>query len=338
MDLLVIGGTHFLGRHLVDGALERGWRLTLFNNDADTPALYRAARHLLGDRDRDFGALEGMRWDAVVDTCGFLPEQVRRSATILSGRAANYVFVSSLSVYADHSRHGLSEDDTLQTLPATADPAAFTNEHYPALKVLCEQAAQSCFDGTVALIRPGLIAGPLDPTWRCNYWIDRFRRPGDVLAPGVGENTVQMIDVRDLASFILRACVDNLEGPFNTVAPDPPAVMLEFLSHCAAATGGKNSVAWVAEDFLLAKGIVPFIDMPVWLDAPSKGLTCASAVRAKAAGLDCRPLSDTVRDTAEWLSAHNIQQPAQGYRGRHYGLSPEREAQLLEQWRTVQAS
>src|SRR5262249_18502591 len=234
MRLLVLGGTVFLGRAVVEAALARGDDVTFFTRGRTNPELCPGAERLHGDRDGDLSALAGREWDVVVDTCGYVPRVVADSATLLSPAVGHYAFVSSLSVYADASRPQ-HEDDPLEQLDDEADESI--EEYYGALKGACEQVVQQTFPGRSLLVRPGLIVGPHDPTNRFTYWVRRIAEGGDVLAPGDPARKVQFIDVRDLAEWILRATEAGLDGPHNAVGPEPPVTMGDLLETCVRITG-----------------------------------------------------------------------------------------------------
>jgi 2'-hydroxyisoflavone reductase len=203
MDLLVLGGTRFLGRHLVEEALGRGHQVTLFNRGESNPGLFPEVEELRGERGGDLSPLRGRRWDAAIDTSGYLPREVRRSAEILAGSAGHYTFVSSISVYEDFARTGIDEDAPVLE-PPDPEPVELDWELYGGLKVGCERAVEAAMPGRALVVRPGMIVGPHDYTDRFPYWRRRVAEGGDVLAPGDPERQVQLIDARDLAGWMLR--------------------------------------------------------------------------------------------------------------------------------------
>lgn len=311
MRILVLGGTKFLGRAFSEAALERGHSLTLFNRGETNPELFPEAEHLHGDRSRDLSVLEGRTWDAVVDTSGYTPAAVRATAETLraSGR---YVFVSSVSVYADFST-GPTEESPLAEIgemPLEEVSADFSN--YGALKALCEAEVEQVFGERALIVRPGLIVGPHDPTGRFTYWAHRLARGGEIVAPGSPERTSQFVDVRDLGEWILAAVEGGLSGTFN--ATNEGVSWGELL--------GEAQVTWVSDDFLREHGVGPWMELPLWLpDAEWAGMHGADVRRAVAAGLRFRPLSETIRGAADAPAVDGV------------GLTPEREAELLAAWR-----
>ncbi|HEX8354519.1 MAG TPA: NAD-dependent epimerase/dehydratase family protein, partial [Pyrinomonadaceae bacterium] len=338
MKLLVLGGTKFLGRHLVGLALGRGHEVTLFNRGRLNPELFPEAERLRGDRDGGLEALKGRRWDAVVDTCGFSPRVVRDSAALLADAAEHYTFVSSISVYADTRVPGVDEghavgritDERLREAEALPQSeltgAPFFGEIYGPLKALCEQAAEGAMPGRVLSVRAGLIVGPHDYSDRFTYWPRRVAEGGDVLAPGDPARPVQFVDVRDLAAWILLSAERRLTGVFNATGPDYALAFGRFLEECRAATGGDARFVWADEKFLLAEGLTPWMEVPLWTeesDEANRYFQYISVEKAVAAGLTFRPVAETARDTLEWDSTR----PADTE--RRAGLAREREREVL---------
>jgi 2'-hydroxyisoflavone reductase len=311
MKLLILGGTQFVGRAVAEAALERGHELTLFNRGRTNPGLFPNAEHLHGDRENDLTALEGRTFDAVVDTSGYVPDVVRASVGALPG--AHYVFVSTISVYAGFSKG-----------PDEESPVYTTGSGYGELKAACERELPK----GALVVRPGLIVGPHDPTYRFTYWVDRLARGGDVLAPEPKDHRVQVIDVRDLADWLVRAAEERLAGVFNAVGPAGPLTMRELLETIADATGSDATLRWLPADVLLENGLEEFVSLPLWIVDPAwRGHGEVSNARAVAAGMTFRPLAKTARDTLAW-----IRSGAATYveRGRPKpGLDPERESALL---------
>jgi 2'-hydroxyisoflavone reductase len=323
MRLLILGGTRFVGRHIAEAALAQGWDLTLFNRGVSDPDAFPAARHLVGDRDGGLGALADGSWDLVVDTCGYVPRVVRASAELLAPRTTRYVFISSASAYADLSRPGATEEAPAATLedPASEDVA----KYYGELKAACEATVRQVMGADRAVIvRPGLIVGPHDPTNRFTYWVTRIARGGEVLAPQPRDQSVQVIDARDLAAWVTRLA-DAEPGTYNAVGD--VTTMDGVLATIAAATNSDARLHWVEEQRLLAAGVEPWSDVPLWLapgsDPSSRGFLSLSNAKAKAAGLELRPLAETVRDTLAWAKA------APAPTGDVAGLDPEVERRLL---------
>lgn len=322
MKLLILGGTRFLGRHLVDAACATGHEVTLFNRGHTAPELFPHLEHLRGERDGGLDALGDRCWDAVIDTCGYVPRVVRQSAARLSARGARYVFVSSVSVYSDSACARSAEDAPVATLvdPKTEDVQA----HYGALKAACESVVQEEFGRRALIIRPGLIVGPHDPTERFSYWVRRCARGGAMLAPDVPEYPVQFIDARDLARWIIELVQRGIFGIFNAVGPARPLTLAEFLGECAAALAADAKPVWVATDFLSQQNVQPWTDLPLWAGEEARGVAQVDGARARAAGLVLRPLPDTVHDTWTWICSSG--KTAAG------GLSAAREADLLARW------
>jgi 2'-hydroxyisoflavone reductase len=324
MRLLILGGTVFLGRHLVEAALARGHEVTLFNRGRHAPELFPEAEKLRGEREGDLAPLAGRRWDAVIDTSGHLPRAVRASARLLADAVGNYVFISTVSAYKDFPRvAGLDESHALH---APADPPAeqVTPKTVGPLKALCEGAVREAAGARSLVIRAGLLVGPYDPTGRFAYWPRRVAQGGEVLAPGQPSGRVQLIDARDLAGWILRMVEEGQTGAYNATGPERPLTMRSLLETCRDESGSDASFTWVDEDFLLQSGIT--MGLAPWMPrAPGAGqVNCARAV---AAGLAFRPLGETVRDTLLWDAG----QPPRPSRG--VGLEREREAEMLREWR-----
>lgn len=325
MQLLILGGTVFVGRHLVEVALARGHTVTLFNRGQHNPELFPTVEKLRGDRGVDLSALAGRRWDAVIDTCGYIPRAVQMAAGQLATQVDHYTFISTISVYPDYSKAGLDETATLGTL---ADPTVeeVTGETYGPLKALCEAAAEAAMPGRVLTIRPGLIVGPNDPTDRFTYWPVRVARGGETLAPGEPTQEVQFIDVRDLAEWTINMVEKKQTGIYNATGPAQPLTMQEFLHKCQQVAANDTHLTWVSEAFLVEKQVGAFVELPLWVPAEMAGLEQVNCQKAMGAGLQYRPLATTVRDTIEW---HNTRSASHQWRA---GLSAEREAELLEQW------
>ena len=332
MRLLVLGGTQFLGRAVVEAALAVGHEVTLFNRGRTNPGRIPEAEWLQGDRDGDLTALAGRSWDAVVDPSGYVPRVVRASAALLAAKVERYVFISSVSVYAPPFRPGYDEGAPLEELD---DPASESvQEHYGGLKVLCERVVEELYPGRAAVVRAGLIVGPHDPTDRFTYWPRRCARGGPVLAPGPPERPVQFVDVRDLADWIVGPGQNAGAGTYNATGPVPPTTMDEVLSTCVRVTGGASELVWADEAFLLAQGVAPWLELPLWLPESFAHSQEADVSKAVVAGLSFRPLEQTARDTLAWAeAAGDTRAPlASGMTIGKAGLEPERERALLEAW------
>ncbi|HVF67736.1 MAG TPA: NAD-dependent epimerase/dehydratase family protein [Pyrinomonadaceae bacterium] len=338
MKLLVLGGTKFLGRHVVGAALARGDEVTIFNRGLHNPELYPEVEKLRGDRDGGLEVLRGRRWDAVVDTSGYVPRVVRASAELLSDSIDLYVFVSSMSVYADFrqpndegSPTGRLDDETVEEV---------TGETYGPLKALCERAAEAALQGRVLNVRAGLIVGPYDPTGRFSYWVERVARGGEVLAPAPRERQVQFVDARDLSEWVLRMIDARRAGVFNAAGPDYLLTMEGLLEACREACETDARFTWVGEQFLIDKGVEPWGNLPLWLPESAEQhryFLAENCERAFAAGLAFRPVADTARDTLAWLRAGSPGMAADAPNSvQAHTLKPERERELLDAWRDAQ--
>jgi len=331
LRILILGGTAFLGPELVEAARTRGHVLTLFNRGKTRPGLFPDVEKLRGDRDGKLEALRGRSWDVVVDTSGYLPRLVGASAALLSKQVGLYLFVSSISVYAD-SRQPLDEGSKLATMPD--EKSEDVRAWYGPLKARCERAAEQALPGRTLVVRPGLIVGPGDPTDRFTYWPARLDRGGEVLAPGDGRDPVQVIDVRDLAAWMVRASEARLAGIFNAVGPASVLTMAALLEACRV-PGREAVLRWVETPFLEKHKVEPWSDMPTWIPASSEeaGMARTSAARAMAGGLTFRPVADTARDTlAFWKGL-----PEERRAKPRAGLAPAREAEVLTAWRAATA-
>ncbi|MHC5007450.1 MAG: NAD-dependent epimerase/dehydratase family protein [Planctomycetota bacterium] len=333
--LLILGGTGFIGPHIVEAALAKGFGVTLFNRGRTNPGLFPGLESLKGNRDpdRDEGleALKGRSWDGVIDTSGYFPRLVGASAGLLADHVGQYVFISSISVYSDNSTADMDESGPIAAMDdPTLEEFGDQFQHYGALKALCEQAAERAMPGRVTNIRPGLIVGPRDNVPRFTYWPVRVERGGEVLAPGAGDDPVQYIDGRDLADFVIKTLEDGTAGVFNATGPNTPTNMAEMLYGCKAVTGGDARFTWVNADFLGEQGIQPWSDMPVWIPPREgyEGFHRVNIDKAIKAGLLSRPLAETVRDTLTWYHAWPLDTPFP-WRG---GITAEREAEVLAAW------
>ncbi len=298
MKLLILGGTKFLGRHAADAALAAGHDVTIFTRGETNPDLFPEVEHLLGNRDGDLAALEGRAWDGVVDTSGYVPRIVRQSAELLRDAVDRYVFVSSISAYADFSRP-LTEGSPVAHLedPATED----ITESYGALKAACETVIDETYGDRGANVRAGLIVGPYDPTDRFTYWPRRIAAGGDVLGPGDPGAPVQFVDARDLAAWLVELALTGPGGTYNATGPAEPLAFGAFLDRATAAIGSDANVVWVDEQVVLDAGIEGWSELPLWLPGDDHaGMAMADAGRARAAGLRFRPLEETVLDTLAW--------------------------------------
>jgi nucleoside-diphosphate-sugar epimerase len=317
VKLLVIGGPRFLGRGVTDAALAGGHEVTFFNRGRTNPELYPDVERLVGDRSGDLDLLRGHVWDAVIDTCGYLPHTVRSSAETLADSGV-YCFVSSVSVYAAFTMVNDEESAVAQLGALSADEV--TEESYGPLKALCEDAVRDVFGSRALVVRPGLIVGPHDPTGRFTYWPHRVARGGDVLAPAPPEAPTQFIDVRDLGTWLVDLCDRGASGTYN--ATHPGLSWEELLDTCRRVAASDATITWVAPEFLVEQEVGEWMELPLWLVDPA--LEYADRVdvgRALDAGLRFRPLDETVRATLDEAETTEAA-----------GLRPEREAELLASW------
>lgn len=330
MKLLILGGTRFLGRHLVEAAQARGHEITLFNRGISNPNLYPDVEHLRGNRDGDLAALDGRHWDAVIDPSGYVPRLVRAMVEKLADVVEHYTFISSISVYPDPTLPNLDEKAAVATLEdeTTEEVAAA----YGGLKALCERAAEAVMPGRVLNVRAGLIVGPHDPTDRFTYWPVRVALGGDILAPGKPDRQVQFIDARDLAAWIIGMAETLRPGTFNATGPAATLTMGETLAACQAVSGSQAAFTWVSDGFLLEHEVTPFTEMPLWVPEAYNGMMMVNIDRALNAGLTFRPLAKTIADTLAWNATRDEEFSNKGLRLRG-GMMLEREAELLALWR-----
>ncbi|HEY6865927.1 MAG TPA: NAD-dependent epimerase/dehydratase family protein, partial [Candidatus Eisenbacteria bacterium] len=270
MRVLVLGGTRYLGRHLVEALLAHGHAVTLFHRGLSNPGLFPEAEHLRGDRAVSLEALAGGRWDVVFDPSGFEPRIVRASARAVAATAAHYVFVSTISVYADPTR--VDPDTPVAALDGTEDSLPLTLPDYGRLKVACERAVEEVLPGRVLHVRPGLIVGPHDVDERFRWWLQRVARGGEVLAPGRPERQIQLIDVRDLAAWMMRCGERRLTGTYDATGPVPPLSMRELLETIRAVVGGEARFTWVPDEILAAHQAKAGSELPFWVPAASENI------------------------------------------------------------------
>lgn len=324
MDILILGGTRFVGKHLALGSLARGHNVTLFNRGITGPGSIPGVQELVGDRMGDMSALDGKRFDVVFDPSGYLPKIVERSARLMKDATDLYCFVSSISVFRDFKEPGMDESAPLAELedPDTEDIAA----HYGALKVACERVVSDVYGDRALIVRPGLIVGPDDHTNRFTYWVTRAARGGDMLAPLPVDAPMQVIDVRDLTGWMVAAAERSLAGIYN--ATSQPYEMQEVLDACIRATDGDTTPSWVEPSFLIEQGVEEWEELPLWIGSEDMdGLAQVDVSLAIREGLTFRPLEETIRDTLAWARTLD-ELPGSA------GLDPERERELLSLYRT----
>ena len=336
LNILILGGTGFTGPFQVEYALKRGHKVTLFNRGKrPSPEWPAAVEQLHGDRNTgDLAALKGRKWDVCIDNPTSLPFWVRDAGQVLKGNVGHYLFISTISVYADGSKPGINENsplaqykgkdamaETQQTLRADIENL------YGPLKALSEAEAHKQFGKNVTIVRPGYIVGPRDETDRFTYWPHRVAQGGEILVPGDGNDPIQIIDGRDLGEWMIRLAEAGTTGTFNACGPDYPLSMDAMLYGCQAVTGGGMRLTHVDQTFLQEQQV----GLPIWVpskDSEYAGYGSVSNQRAIAAGLTFRPLATTVQDLLAWFRSL----PAERQAKLNAGVTREKEAELLKAW------
>lgn len=326
MRILLIGGTRFVGKHIVTAALAAGHDVSIFHRGRTGPDLFPECEHLLGDRDTDLTPLASGAWDATIDTCAYVPRQVHRLADALDGRGGHMTLISSISAYASPAGPGITEDAELIELN---DPAVetITGETYGGLKVLCERALIERHGGAALIVRPTYVIGPDDYSWRFPSWVTRLAAGGEVLMPGPRSDPAQYIDARDMAAWIVTMVERGAGGTFHAAGPSADFTWGEELDEIESAVAPPGTTAeWVDETFLLEQGLDGG-DLPLWSGGDEgRWVMAVDPSAAFAAGLRMRPLAETIADTLAW--ARTQQQPSSP------GLAAEREQALLDAWRS----
>jgi 2'-hydroxyisoflavone reductase len=330
MRLLIIGGSAFLGRHVIESALSRGDTVTTFNRGKTGRGLYPQVEELYGDRDGNLEALKGRTWDAVVDTSGYLPRVVRQSVELLAGSVGHYTFVSSLSAYGDDNTPNGDESIPLARMDDAPDSEEIM-KYYGALKARCEQTVEEFFPGKSVFARAGLIIGKYDQINRFPYWIKRVAKGGETLAPGDPNAPIQAIDARDLTDFMLHAAENGKSGAFNLTGKT--TTIGEILNTVRDVVNPDTRFVWVSDQFLSEHEITPMDGVPFWMPPEIREAFFTRRIdKALAAGLTFRPLTETVRETHDGIV--NSPPPPEKETGvrLNSGLPPEREAELLAAW------
>jgi 2'-hydroxyisoflavone reductase len=329
MRLLVLGGTNFVGRAVVADALARGAQVTVFNRGHTVPP--PGVTLMRGDRNRPGGlaTLADGEWDIAVDTWSAAPVAVRDAAQLLKARVDRYAYISSRSVYADSGGEYLTEQSPV--VDGSADAGAHGERvAYASAKRGGELAAEAAFGDRTVLVRAGLILGPHEDVGRLPWWLRRLARGGPTAAPGPHDLVLQYVDARDLARWTLDAVEAGLSGPFNVVSESGHTTMGELLDRCVQVTGNVAQLHWVTPEAVLAAGVEPWTELPIWLPpgALHDLLHRGDVSKALAAGLRCRPVAETIADTWTWLSSLDGEPPQRSDRPAP-GLSAEAEAKLL---------
>lgn len=330
LRILILGGTGFIGPHMVREALVRGHEVSLFNRGKTDDEIFPDLTTFIGDRNGKLDALKGGKWDAVIDNSGYVPRHVADSARLLAGAASHYLFISSISVYESFAIAN-DEDSPLATMPDESVEEV-TGETYGPMKALCEQRARDEFgNDRVTVLRPTYICGPGDHTDRYTYWPVRTMSGGEMLWPGSPDDPIQIIDVRDLAAFTIDCLEKRVMGTYNTVTPAGRFTMGELLEDSRGVTGADVSPVWVNTAFVREHGLVAGGDLPIWAapDGEEGKVAFTSGQRAFEKGLSVRPTRETARDTVRWWKTL----PADRTATLKAGLDPAREARLLAAWR-----
>lgn len=327
MKILIIGGTQFFGRHLVSKARELGHELTLFNRGRTNPSAFPGIETIVGDRVIDIKKLAGRSWDAVIDTCGYFPSQLRASASQLKNATAHYVYISSMSVY-DNPGPNENEDGPTYKLSEGINPENPDDATYGLRKKLCEEEVEAIMPGRVLHVRPSLIVGPYDTTWRYAYWLDRVKRGGEICAPESPDLQIRYIDVEDLADWILNALPSRRTGVFNLLGPAENHTFGDFLNEAIALLNPSSKLIWMSKEFLDREEVGAWDDLPIWLPPEYSNLHLLSFQKAKSAGLRFSSPRETILKTMKWMES-GINLPAKS------GLDFQKEKMLIEKWKSA---
>ncbi len=336
MKILIIGGTIFLGRHLVEVAQERGHEVTMFNRGWHNADAYPQVEKLRGNRASDLSALEGKSWDAVIDTCGYVPNVVRKSAEFLRDAVEHYTFVSSCSVYGNFDPNGSDETSPVAEITKeqieeaeqldTGERATAVNygEAYGGLKFLCERAAEEAMPNRVLNVRAGLIVGAYDSVERFTYWIKRVAQGGQVLAPGKPARRVRLIDARDMSEWIIEMAENRRAGTYNATGAEDGLTFGEMLDEIRRVSGSDAEFVWASEEFLEKNNVEAWSEMPLWLEEQYNGIFEVKNDKAIADNLKFRPLAETIKDVLNDVAAHPLDKKLRA------GMETEREKELLK--------
>lgn len=336
MKILIIGGTIFLGRHLVETALERGHEVTMFNRGFHNSDVYPQAEKLRGNRVSDLSALAGKSWDAAIDTCGYVPSVVRKSAEFLRGAVEHYTFVSSCSVYGNFDPSGSDENSPAAEITteqlAEAERldtgeraiAASYGAAYGGLKFLCERAAEEAMPNRALNVRAGLIIGKYDSVERFTYWVKRVAGGGRVLAPGNPSRRVRLIDARDLATWIIEMAETRRAGTYNATGAEDGLTFGKMLEEIRLVSGSDAEFVWASEEFLGRHDVGAWGEMPLWMPEEYNGVFEVRNDKAIADGLKFRPLTDSIKEVLKDVMAHA---PDKKLRA---GMETERERELIK--------
>ncbi|GGJ49019.1 NAD-dependent epimerase/dehydratase family protein [Deinococcus roseus] len=327
MNVLVLGGSRFVGWYIVHSLLRAGHRVSVFNRGRSNTDLPEEVEQLVGDRNTNLAALEGRNWDAVIDVNAYVPRQVRQVVEVLKGRVEHYLLISTISVYADSAEPPISEDSPVIELE-DRDTEAVTGETYGGLKVLCERTLAELWGEKHTILRLGLVVGGRDMTFRFPFWVKKALEGGEMIAPGKPVSPVQFVFVRDIADFTVHTLEKHLYGTFN--AAREPELWGEVMREIVHQAGTHASLTWVDSTFLLEHGVRPWVDLPIWLPEQPEflGMLSVSDRKAKLNGMPSSPLSEVVADMTTWART----QPDEAFKE---GLSQERIQEILKQWHTL---
>lgn len=302
MRILFIGGTSFVGRHMAEASLARGHDITLFHRGKTGAGLFPEAEHVLGDRDSDLARLEGQKWDAALDVCGYVPRQVRAAADVLANAVELYCYVSSASAYRPSGADVVREDSPLFGEEDLQDPdtEVVDGQTYGPLEALCEREAERGFSGRALVVRPTYVVGPYDPTDRFTYWVRRAARGDEILVPGPPEAPAQLIDARDLGAFTIGLIERGETGPFNGVGPAQPITFAEMVAECMDAVGSEAMLVWTDPVRLRSLGVEIERELPLWHEPADYEVCRCDPSKSVGAGLRFRPMAETIRDTHAW--------------------------------------
>jgi len=324
MKILILGGTIFLGKHLVNSAQKKGHEVTLFNRGKHNPDWFPNVEKLKGDRDGDFESLKGRTFDAVIDTSGYVPRIVKLSAEFMKDKTDNYTFISSISVYKDFSEMGMNENSAAATIEDETTEE-ITGESYGPLKYLCEKTVEEIYKERALNIRPGLIVGEDDPSDRFGYWIYRINKGGKVLAPGPKEKNVQFIDVKDLADWTIKMVEEKNIGTYSATGPDYNLTFEKLIDDCKKVSGSNAEIVWIDQKFLMNENAGAYVELPLWLPDEMDGGNNCDVSKAIVKGLTFRLLEETLKDSMEFINSKK------DYTLKA-GLKTERETELIKKW------
>ena len=334
LKILVLGGTQFVGPAIVNEAIGRGHRLTLFNRGITNPELFDQLPHIdPGDREKGlegYQSLKKKKWDVVIDVWPERSQLVEEASQYLRSLASHYIFVSSIAVYRDFNEVGLHEGSSVVSLPKNKE-----EWYYPEEKVAAEKIIQERFPDNHTIVRPGPIKGWRDPANDLAYWLIKLKRGEEVIGPGSGSDPIQFIDVKDLGRFIIHAAEEKVRGTYNITGPqENPLLWRDFLQKCKEITGNKGKVTWLSEDFLRQQKVRSFEDLPLWAPlSEDRGFMQISNEKGVAKGLTFRSLEETFQDVTTWFEQNQNEDYRFGGKYGSTGLEREREIRLLERWK-----